>query len=82
MGAGSSVGYWCPRYDGSYASLVAMQLGVGLDEMDFTFTACSGAVVHQISDQANTLSEGQQFIMMSAVRLRLHGLEYLKALLS
>jgi hypothetical protein len=46
-----------------------MQLGVAVEELDFTFTACSGAVVDQIIDQADRLSSGQQFIMMSAVSI-------------
>lgn len=67
IGAGNRVGWACSRYDGSYANLVALQLGVDLDKLDFTYTACSGAVVDEIITQAKALSSGQEFVMLSAV---------------
>lgn len=67
IGAGRSIGSWCSRFDGSYPSLVAMQLGVKPEDLDFTFTACSGAVVDGIIDQAQALSSDQKSIMVSAV---------------
>lgn len=69
IGAGNELNYGCSRYDGSYANLVASQLGVDKDVFDFTYTACSGAVIKQISEQARKLSPGQEFILMSAVSL-------------
>jgi hypothetical protein len=39
------------------------------EALDFTYTACSGAVVKEITQQAEKLSSDQQFIMLSAVRL-------------
>lgn len=57
----------CSRYDGSYANLVVLQLGVGEYEMDFTYSACSGDKIKAIHDQAKALSSGQQFIIVSAV---------------
>lgn len=68
IGAGSRVGWACSRYDGSYANLVALQLGVEQNQLDFTYTACSGAVVSDVKKQAEKLSTGQQFIILSAVR--------------
>lgn len=67
IGAGNRVNWGCSRYDGSYANLVASQLNVSKDELDFTYTACSGAVVSEISQQAKALSSDQEFIMLSAV---------------
>lgn len=46
---------------------MALQLGVDLDKLDFTYTACSGAVVDEIITQAKALSSGQEFVMLSAV---------------
>lgn len=71
IGAGNRVQWGCSRYDGSYASLVALQLEVDPDELDFTYTACSGAVVDEITTQAKKLSTGQEFVMMTAVRFPL-----------
>lgn len=60
--------HWsCSRYDGSYASLVALQLGVDIEDLDFTYTACSGALVEDVYEQAEKLSSGQEFITVSAV---------------
>lgn len=59
--------YDCSRYDGSYANLVALQLGVQPGALDFTYSACSGAVIEDVVKQANALSYGQQFIIISAV---------------
>ena len=39
------------------------------DGLDFTYSACSGAVVEEITQQAKKLSSGHKFIMLSAVRL-------------
>jgi hypothetical protein len=67
IGAGNEENWSCSRYDGSYASLVSLQLGVDPSKLDFTYTACSGAVVDDISKQAKKLSSGQEFVVMSAV---------------
>jgi hypothetical protein len=67
IGAGEQTSYSCSRYDGSYSILVSLQLGVDPKKLDFTYKACSGAVVDQVLGQANSLSEGQQFIIVSAV---------------
>jgi hypothetical protein len=69
IGAGNQVDWSCSRYDGSYANMVASQLDVPKEALDFTYTACSGAVVKEITQQAEKLSSDQQFIMLSAVRL-------------
>jgi len=58
----------CSRYDGSYANLVAQQLGTEPGALDFTYSACSGAVISEVNTQVSALSAGQQFIIMSAVR--------------
>jgi hypothetical protein len=68
IGAGEQTSYYCSRYDGSYSILVASQLGVDPKKLDFTYKACSGAVVDQVIGQAKALSEDQQFIIVSAVR--------------
>lgn len=44
-----------------------MQLGLSPGDLDFTYTACSGAVVDEISNQAKALSSGQEFVIVSAV---------------
>jgi hypothetical protein len=49
--------------------MVASQLDVPEEALDFTYTACSGAVVKEITQQAEKLSSDQQFIMLSAVCL-------------
>jgi hypothetical protein len=59
-----------------------MQLGVEPDELDFTFSACSGAVIDQINDQAKWLSEEQQFITISAVSNKGTNLAHLAANMS
>jgi hypothetical protein len=69
IGAGNQVDWSCSRYDGSFANMVASQLDVPEEALDFTYTACSGAVVKEITQQAEKLSYDQQFIMLSAVRL-------------
>jgi hypothetical protein len=46
---------------------VASHLNVSKEDLDFTYSACSGAVVEEITQQAEKLSSGQQFIMLSAV---------------
>lgn len=58
----------CSRYDGSYSNLVAQQLGVDPKDLDFTYTACSGAVIQDVKEQAKALSNGQQYVIVSAVR--------------
>lgn len=69
IGAGNEVNWDCSRYDGSYSNLVAAQLGYGpkYEGFDFTYSACSGAVISGVNDQVNKLSGGQEFIIMSAV---------------
>lgn len=57
--------YFCSRYDGSYSNLVVQQLGAA--NLDFSFTACSGAVISDVRKQANKLSSGQEFVIVSAV---------------
>ncbi|KAF2113969.1 SGNH hydrolase-type esterase domain-containing protein [Lophiotrema nucula] len=66
IGAGNEVDWSCSRYDGSYPSLVALQLGVDPKVQQFTYTACSGAVISGVVDQAKSLSGGQQYIIISA----------------
>ena len=56
----------CSRYDSSYPNLVNVQLGKDTTDIDFTFLACAGAKTPAITDQANSLSEGQQLITISA----------------
>jgi hypothetical protein len=46
---------------------VASHLNVSKVDLDFTYSACSGAVVKEITQQAEKLSSDQQFIMLSAV---------------
>lgn len=58
----------CSRYDGSYSNLVAQQLGVDPKDLDFTYTACSGAIIQDVKEQAKALSNGQQYVIVSAVR--------------
>lgn len=67
IGAGNELAWACSRYDGSYANLVAIQLGVEPEKLDFTFTACSGALVPGVYKQATRLSSGQEFVLVSAV---------------
>lgn len=69
IGAGNRLDYSCSRYDGSYSNLVALQVvdDAQTDSLDFTYLACSGAVVSGVNDQVNKLSGGQEFIIMSAV---------------
>jgi hypothetical protein len=47
---------------------VASHLNVSKEDLDFTYSACSGAVVKEITQQAEKLSSDQQTIMLSAVR--------------
>jgi hypothetical protein len=68
IGAGAQLDFWFSRYDGSYAYLVASQLGTSIDALDFTYTACSGAVISEVKKQAEKLSPGQEFVIVSAVR--------------
>jgi len=67
IGAGNELAWACSRYDGSYGNLVAIQLGVEPEKLDFTYTACSGALVPDVHKQATKLSPGQEFVLVSAV---------------
>ena len=66
IGAGNVLDKSCSRYDSSYPNLVNVQLGKDTADIDFTFIACSGAKIPAITDQANSLDEGQQMITISA----------------
>jgi hypothetical protein len=63
LGVGWELDYSCSRYDGSYANIV----GKLLAKADFTYSACSGAVVAGVKKQARELSSDQDFIIISAV---------------
>lgn len=71
IGAGNQLDRSCSRYDGSFANLVALQLDTNAAVLDFSYTACSGAVINGVNDQINALSSDQQFIIISAVCFQL-----------
>ena len=66
IGAGNVVDKSCSRYDSSYANLVNVQLGEDTTNIDFTYVACSGAKIPDITAQANSLDGGQQMVTISA----------------
>lgn len=66
IGAGNNIDKSCARYDSAYPNLINNQLSEQRTDIDFSFVACSGAKVPAITDQANSLSGGQQMITISA----------------
>ena len=60
IGAGNVVDKGCSRYDGSYANLVNVQLDEDTSSIDFTYVACSGAKIPDITAQANSLDGGNR----------------------
>ena len=66
IGAGNVVNGYCSRYDGSYANVVNLGLGTDTKDINFSYEACSGAKIPEITKQANSLDGGQQMITISA----------------
>ncbi|KAM0723338.1 hypothetical protein Q7P37_000323 [Cladosporium fusiforme] len=63
LGAGTQIGEQkCSWYDASYANLVGLSFG----NIDFTYSACSGALIKGATKQAKALSSNQDFIIISA----------------
>lgn len=66
VGSGNLIDKGCSRYDSAYPNLINLSLEKSVKDIDFTFTACTGAVNSDVYTQVGSLTTGQQLITISS----------------